>query len=156
VGQTFKLSPVLDHKTNRHRLKLALTCAPIKGKISSWLLATDLPLSAHQIVDIYRRRFWCQESFRDPKQEFQLESVRVQLARRLENLWLALAIVFLILAVSGVKAENLGYPIQFAARKKGQTMLSWIQVARHWLRESTKFLNLLFEIKAAGFSLHWV
>jgi hypothetical protein len=35
-------------------------------------------------------------------------------------------------------------------------MLSWIQVALHLLRESTTFLNLLFENKAGGFSLHWV
>lgn len=156
VGQTFKLSQVLYHKTKRHRLKLALTCALIKGKVSAWLLATDLPLSARQIVDIYRRRFWCEESFRDQKQEFQLESVRVQQARRLENLLLALAIAFLILAVIGIKAENLGYTIKFVARKKGKKMFSWIQVALHLLRESTKFLNLLFENKAGGFSLHWV
>ncbi|MBI3950419.1 MAG: transposase, partial [Acidobacteria bacterium] len=156
LGQPFKLSQVLYHKTKRHRLKLALTCALIKGKISSWLLATDWPLSARQIVDIYRRRFWCEESFRDQKQEFHLESVRVQLARRLENLLLALAIVFLLLAVIGIKAENLGYAIKFSARKKGKKMLSWIQVALHLLRESTRFLNLLFENMAAGFSLHWV
>jgi hypothetical protein len=156
VGQTFKLSPVLYHKTKRHRLKLVLSCALIEGKVSSWLLATDLPLSARQIGDIYRRRFWCEESFRDQKQEFQLEAVRVQLARRLENLLLALAIVFLILAVMGIKAENLGYAIKFSARTKGKKTFSWIQLALHLLQESTKFLNLLFENKASGFSLHWV
>jgi len=156
VGQTFKLSQVVYHKTRRYRLKLALTCARIKGKVSAWLLATDLPLSARQIVEIYRRRFWCEESFRDQKQEFQLESVRVHQARRLENLLLALAIVFLLLAVIGVKGENLGYTIKFAGRKKGKKTLSWIQLALHLLRESTTSLNLLFENKADCFSLHWV
>jgi len=75
VGQTFKLSPVLYRKTKRYRLKLVLTCALIEGKVSSWLLAIDLPLSARQSVDIYRRRFWCEESFRDQKQGFRLERV---------------------------------------------------------------------------------
>ena len=156
VGQTFKLSEVRYHKSKRLELKLALNCALIKGKLSSWLLATDLPLQARQLVEIYRRRFWCEESFRDQKQEFGLEGVRVTEACRLENLLLALALVFLILAVIGLKAEKLGLAVKFAGRKKGQKVLSWVQVGLHLLRESTRFLNLLFENKAGYFSLHWV
>ena len=156
VGQTFKLIEVRYHKTKRLELKLALNCALIKQKVSAWLLATDLPLQARQVVEIYRRRFWCEESFRDQKQEFGLEGVRVREARRLENLLLALALVFLLLAVIGLRAEKLGYAAKFAGRKKGQKVLSWVHVALHLLRESSGFLNLLFENKAGCFSLHWV
>jgi hypothetical protein len=156
LGQTFKLTPVRYHKRQRLELKLALTCARIKAKVSAWLLATDLPLSARQLVDIYRRHFWCEESFRDQKQEFDLQGVRVTLARRLENLLLALAIVFLLLAVIGQRAEQLGYADKFAGRKKRQKTLSWLQLALHLLRESTKFLNLLFDSTTNCFSLHWV
>lgn len=156
VGQTFKLSAVRYHKTQRLELKLALNCALIEGKVSTWLLATDLPLQARQLVEIYRRRFWCEESFRDQKQEFSLEGVRVTQARRLENLLLALAIVFLLLAVIGLRAEKLGYTAKLAGRKKGQKVLSWVAVALHLLRQSSRFLNLLFENKAGCFSLHWV
>ena len=155
-GQTFKLSSVLYNQRRRLPLKLALTCARIKGKLSSWLLATDLPLSARQIVDIYRRRFWCEESFRDQKQEFGLEGVRVTLARRLENLLVALAIVFLLVAVIGQRAEKLGYADKFAGRKKRQKTLSWLQLALNLLRESSKYLNLLVDNSANCFSLHWV
>ena len=77
-------------------------------------------------------------------------------ARRLENLLLALALVFLIVAVIGLRAEKLGYSDKFAGRKKGQKVISWVQVALHLLRESGRFLNLLFENKAGCFSLHWV
>ncbi len=156
VGQTFKLSSVRYHKTKRLELKLALNCALIEKKVSAWLLATDLALQARQLVEIYRRRFWCEESFRDQKQEFGLEGVRVRQARRLENLLLALALVFLIVAVIGLRAEKLGYSDKFAGRKKGQKVISWVQVALHLLRESGRFLNLLFENKAGCFSLHWV
>ena len=76
------------------------------------------------MVEIYRRRFWCEESFRDQKQEFGLEGVRVCEARRLENLLLALALCFLLLAVIGLRAEKLGYATKFAGRKKGQKVLS--------------------------------
>lgn len=155
VGQCFKLRDVIYHKTKRYRMKLVLNCARIKGKVSSWLLATDLALSGRQIVNIYRRRFWCEESFRDQKQEFELERVRVKQAKRLENLLLALAIVLLILAVIGMRGNKLGYEDKFSTRKKKQTVLSWVQVALDLLRESAKFLNLLFESGGSGFNFRW-
>ena len=67
VGQCFKLSDVIYHKTKQYRVKVVLNCARIKGKVSRWLLATNLGMSARQIVSIYRERFWCEESFRDQK-----------------------------------------------------------------------------------------
>ena len=68
--------------------------------MSRWL-ATNLALQARQLVEIYRRRFWYEESFRDQKQEFDMEGVRVCEARRMEKLLLALALCFLLLAVIG-------------------------------------------------------
>ena len=90
---------MIYHKTKRYALKLVLNCEKREGKACSWLLATDLGLERAQVVKIYERRFWCEESFRDQKQEFELEAVRVKQAERLENLLLALAIVLMILAV---------------------------------------------------------
>ena len=136
-------------------MKIVLNCARIKGKECSWLLATDLGLSARQIVNIYRRRFWCEESFRDQKQEFELEGVRVTKASRLENLLMALAIVLLILAVIGMRGNKLDYANKFCTRKKKQTVLSWVQIALDLLRESTRFLNLLFDSQGSGFCFRW-
>lgn len=155
VGQCFKLSRVIYHKTKREQMKIVLNCARTEGKVASWLLATDLGLSARQIVNIYRRRFWCEESFRDQKQEFELEGVRVTKSARLENLLLALAIVLLILAVIGLRGNKLGYEDKYCARKKKQTVLSWVQVALKLLRESAKYLNLLFDGQGTGFHFHW-
>jgi hypothetical protein len=155
VGQCFKLSEVTYHKTKRYQMKIVLNSARIKGKVSSWLLATDLGLSARQIVAIYGRRFWCEESFRDQKQEFELEAVRVTKAERLENLLLALAIVLMMLAVIGIRGNKLGYEDKFCTRKKKQAVLSWVQVALKMLRESARFLNLLFESQGTGFYFRW-
>jgi rhodanese-related sulfurtransferase len=155
VGQCFKLSKVIYHKTKRYPMKIVLNCARIEGKVSSWLLATDLGLSARQIVEIYRRRFWCEESFRDQKQEFELEAVRVTKACRLENLLVALAIVMLILAVIGMRGNKLGYRDKYCTRKKKRVVLSWVQVALNLLRESAKFLNLLIESRGIGFNFRW-
>lgn len=155
IGQCFKLSDVIYHKTKRYPMKVVLNCARIEGKVSSWLLATNLGLSARQIVGIYRRRFWCEESFRDLKQEFKLEAVRVTKAERLENLLLALAIVLLMLAVIGIRGNKLGYRDKFCTRKRRQVVLSWVQVALKLLRESAKYLNLLFDGTATGFYFRW-
>jgi hypothetical protein len=155
VGQTFKINQVRYHKSQRYPLKLVFNCAKIDGKVSTGLLATNLPLTAGQIVQIYRRRFWCEESFRDQKQEFELEKVRVKEARRLENLLLALALVLLILAVIGMRGKKLGYADKFATPKKQKTVLSWVQLALWLLRKSTKYFNLLFDNEAECFSYHW-
>jgi len=155
VGQTFKLSKVSYHKTKRYQLNVVLNCAKVKGKQSSWLIVTDLPMTGRQIVGIYKRRFWCEESFRDQKQEFDLEGVRVKEARRLENLLMALAIVFMIMAVIGMRGKCLGYAEKYSVKKKQQEVLSWMQVALKMLRETTAYLNLLFRCAGSEFYFRW-
>jgi hypothetical protein len=155
VGQCFKLSRVTYHKTKRYGLKLVLNCEKREGKVCSWMLATNLGLTAKQTVGIYTRRFWCEESFRDQKQEFDLEGVRVKQAARLENLLLVLAIAVMILAVIGMRGNKLACADKFCPRKKKQKLLSWAQIALNLLRESSKFLDLLFESRATGFCFRW-
>jgi hypothetical protein len=155
VGQRFKLREVIYHKTKHLALKLVLNSEKIKGKACSWILATDLGLSAGQVVKIYERRFWCEESFRDQKQEFELEAVRVKQACRLENLLLVLAIVLMIVAVIAERGKKLGYEEKFSIVKKKRRELSWVQVGLNLLRESAKYLNLLFDSKGTGFCFRW-
>jgi hypothetical protein len=104
---------------------------------------------------IYRRRFWCEESFRDQKQEFEIERVRVTKAARLENLLLGLAIVLMMLAVIGLRGNELGRGDKYCTRKKKRVVLSWVQVALKMLRESARFLNLLVESQGTGFYFRW-
>ena len=155
VGQTFKLTRVRYHKQQRYELKLAINCIQINGKPSTWLLATNLPQTASQIVAIYRRRFWCEESFKDQKQAFKLEKVRLKSAEHLDNLLLALAIAFFLLALIGVRAEKLDYTTQFATVKKDTRVLSWCHLALDLLKKSTKYLNLLFDNQAGVLGYHW-
>lgn len=154
TGQRFKLQ-VVYHKSKRVEMKIVLNCEKIKGKACSWLLATDLGLSAGQVVKIYERRFWCEESFRDQKQEFELEAVRVKQASRLENLLLALAIVLLIVEVIAERGKKLGYEEKYSVVKQKRREMSWVQVGLNMLRESAKYLNLLFESRGTGFCFRW-
>jgi Transposase DDE domain len=159
VGQCFKLSEVIYHKTKRYGLKVVINCERREGKVCSWLLATNLGMTARQTVKIYARRFWCEESFRDQKQEFKLEGVRVQQAARLENLLLVLGIVLMMLAVIGMRGNKLACAEKYRPRKKERgkprVWLSWVQIALNLLRESSKFLDLLFESRATGFNFRW-
>ena len=155
TGQCFKLREVIYHRTKRLEMKLVLNCVKIKGKACSWMLATDLGLSAGQVVRVYQRRFWCEESFRDQKQEFELEAVRVKQAARLENLLVALAIVLMILAVIAQRGKKLGYEVKFSIVKKKRSEISWVQVGLNLLRESAKYLNLLFDSGGTGFCFRW-
>ena len=155
VGQCFKLSKVTYHKTRRYELKVVLNCEKRGGKVCSWMLGTNLGLTAKQTVAIYARRFWCEESFRDQKQEFELEGVRVKQAARLENLLLVVAIAVMILAVIGMRGNQLACAEKFSPRKKKPNLLSWAQIALNLLRESSKFLDLLFESRDTGFCFRW-
>lgn len=155
TGQCFKLREVLYHKTKRYVLKVVLNCEKIKGKSCSWMLATDLGLTAREVVKIYERRFWCEESFRDQKQEFELEAVRVKRAERLENLLLALAIVLMIVAIISQRGKKLGYEEKFSIVKRKRREISWVQVGLNLLRESSKYLNLLFDSGGTGFCFRW-
>jgi Transposase DDE domain len=155
VGQCFKLSKVTYHKRQRYELKVVLNCEKRDGKVCSWMLATNLGLTARQTVAIYARRFWCEESFRDQKQEFDLEGVRVKQAARLENLLLVLAIAVMILAIIGMRGNKLECAEKFCPRKMKRMLLSWAQIALNLLRESNKFLDLLFESRATGFCFRW-
>ena len=122
VGQCFKLSKVIYHKTQRYELKVVLNCERRDDKVCSWMLATNLGVTARQAVAIYARRFWCEESFRDQKQEFDLEGVRVKQAARLENLLLVLAMALMILAIIGMRGNKLACSEKFCPRKKQQVL----------------------------------
>ncbi len=155
AGQCFKLREVVYHKSKRAQMKLVPNCEKVKGKACSWLIATDLGLSAREVVGIYERRMWCEEGFRDQKQEFQLEAVRVKQASRLENLLLALSIAQMILAVIAQRGKKLCWEEKFSIVKKKRSEISWVQVGLNLLRESAKYLNLLFDSSGVGFCFRW-
>lgn len=159
VGQCFKLSRVVYHQKRRYGLKVVCSCEKREGKVGSWLLATNLGQTARQTTAIYGRRFWCEESFRDQKQEFGLEKVRVKEAARLENLLLVMAVAMMMVAVIGMRGNKLACAEKYRQKKKRRgkprVWLSWMQIGLNLLRESSRFLDLLFESQATGFYFRW-
>jgi len=81
--------------------------------------------------------------------------VRVKQAPRLENLLLALAIVLMILAVIAERGEKAGLRGEILDSKKEAEGTSWMRVGLSLLRESAKYLNLLFDSSDTGFCFRW-
>jgi hypothetical protein len=79
----------------------------------------------------------------------------VKKGERLENLLLVLAIALMMLAVIGMRGNKLECAEKFSPRKKKAVLLSWVQMALNLLRESSKFLDLLFESRDTGFCFRW-
>jgi len=53
-----------------------------------------------------------------------------------------------------VRRKKLGYAATYSAPKKKAAVISWVQMALHWLRESTNYFKLLFDHSAGCFSWH--
>lgn len=78
-----------------------------------WLLVTDLDgVSVHEIVSIYRRRWWIETTFRDKKNRdwgLGLASVALKAHQRYERLFCIVALAFIFLTAHGAAAEAEGF-----------------------------------------------
>lgn len=83
-----------------------------KGMKEPWCLATSLgSASARQVVDLYSRRFSCEETFRDVKDlrfGMGLSAVRVKSPERRDRLLLVSALAQVLLTLLGAAGESLG------------------------------------------------
>ncbi len=83
-----------------------------KGMKEPWCLATSLDTaSARQVVDIYSRRFSCEETFRDVKDlrfGMGLSAVHVKSPERRDRLLLVSALAQVLLTLLGAAGESLG------------------------------------------------
>lgn len=83
-----------------------------KGMKEPWCLATSLDTAnARQVVDLYSRRFSCEETFRDVKDlrfGMGLSAVRVKSPERRDWLLLVSALAQVLLTLLGAAGESLG------------------------------------------------
>ncbi|WP_237078711.1 hypothetical protein [Myxococcus xanthus] len=83
-----------------------------KGMKEPWCLATSLgSASAREVVDLYSRRFSCEETFRDVKDlrfDMGLSAVRVKRPERRDRLLLVSALAQVLRTLLGAAGESLG------------------------------------------------
>ena len=78
----------------------------------SWSLVTSLSLPKEEIIELYSRRFTCEEHFRDAKDDrfgVGLKETRVSTPARRDRLLLIYAISVILLTLLGKTGESLGY-----------------------------------------------
>jgi len=100
-----------------------------RGQKEPWYLATDLS-DPKEAIQLYRRRAWIDEMFRDWKSYFRLEESRVSSVERLERLLAVLVIAYGILAWVGLLAVEPEFVEQVISWGKA----SFIFLALEYLR----------------------
>ncbi|MBI5479928.1 MAG: IS4 family transposase [Deltaproteobacteria bacterium] len=102
-----------------------------------WLLASSLAWTGPQLVEVYGRRFTCEENFRDEKDpRFGLGTNEVNLstAARRDRLMLLVALAVALLTLLGAAGEGLGLDRQLRANTAKRRTHSLFRQGRDYLR----------------------
>lgn len=122
-----------------NRLRSGSQLKAKRGAIEPWLLATSLAhASAATICDLYATRMQIEETFRDtknPRFGWSLQHARYRSTRRLDTLFLLLALAMLLVMLLGSAAEaikrHLGYQ---SNTTKTRRVLSWFVLGNRIIR----------------------
>jgi hypothetical protein len=104
-----------------------------------WFLVTDLnDASAKEVVDIYRRRWWIETTFRDNKNRdwgLGLSNVTLKDYRRYERLFYIVALAFTFLSAHGAVAEAEGFDKGYKANTRKIRVLNLLRLGYIFIRQ---------------------
>lgn len=110
-----------------------------------WYLLTDLDdASIEEIVNMYRRRWWIETTFRDKKNRhwgLGLAQVTLHDHRRYERLFCIVALAFIFLTAHGAAAEEDGFDKQCKANTRTTRVLNLLRLGRIFIRQCGAQLN---------------
>jgi hypothetical protein len=130
-GKKTRLTPRRPRKSPRcNRLRSGSQLKAKRGAIEPWLLATSLShASAATICDLYATRMKIEETFRDtknPRFGWSLQHARYRSTRRLDNLFLLIALAMLVVMLLGSAAEATNRHLAYQSNTiKTRRVLSW-------------------------------
>lgn len=103
-----------------------------------WYLITDLKdASMREIVNIYRRRWWIETTFRDHKNRhwgLGLANVTLKDHRRYERLFCIVALAFILLIAHGASAEEHGFDKECKANTRKVRVLNLLRLGYLFIR----------------------
>jgi len=120
-----------------------------------WLLASSLPWTGPQLVEVYGRRFTCEENFRDQKDpRFGLGTGEVNLSTpaRRDRLTLLVALAVALLTMLGAAGESLGLDRQLRANTATRRTHSLFRQGRDYLRGALGKMRDVVALIRAGFT----
>ena len=119
AGLARRYNKVLYHRSRRIEVSLAITHAepaPEPG-----YLITNVEGKARKIAELYRRRMWIEESFRDAKSNLGLASLWLATCERMERLLIVMAVTMLLCVLTALKwrSENGDRDPQLSTKRRG-------------------------------------
>lgn len=104
-----------------------------------WYLVTDLPdASMRELVNIYRRRWWIETTFRDKKNRnwgLGLASVALKDHTRYERLFCIVALAFIFLSAHGAYAEQNGFDKGCKANTRKVRVLNLLRIGHIYIAQ---------------------
>ncbi|MEE9393518.1 MAG: IS4 family transposase [Planctomycetota bacterium] len=100
-----------DAYVTRSEHRVGVVTVRRKGMKAAWCMATTLAADPNEVVDLYQRRFTCEETFRDEKDlRFGLGILATNIANpdRRDRLLAVLMLATIALTLLGAAGENLG------------------------------------------------
>jgi hypothetical protein len=149
-GEKRKLSQVGYCKRAEERLELAISCVNATDEAGDrWYLASHMKWSAEKMVDEYRRRFWCEEGFRDVKWTLGFAKARIKEISAWTRMFSLHALAMLVLASVEseilLKNEKKGAAKmrEVASRRKGGWDISLLSATIKLLKRDKSLYNCL-------------
>jgi hypothetical protein len=108
-----------------------------KDALEPWYLASNIVAEAQHIIALYRRRFTCEEQFRDEKDSrFGLgtKQIRVSTCERRDRMLLVNALATVLLTLLGAVGEKLGYDKKLRANTEKKRTHSLFRQGREYVR----------------------
>ncbi len=149
-GEKQKIGKVRYCKRDEEILEIAVSCvkATDEGK-DRWYLVSNMKWSAEKMVEEYRRRFWCEEGFRDVKWTLGFAKARIKEIKAWTRMFGLHAIAMLVLASVEskilLKNEKQGAEKMrgVASRRKGGWNISLITATIKLLKQDKSLYNCL-------------
>ena len=149
-GEKQKISQVRYCKSDEERLEMAVSCVKATDEAGDrWYLVSNMKWSAKKMVDEYRRRFWCEEGFRDVKWTLGFAKARIKEIKAWTRMFGLHALAMLVLASVEseilLKNEKKGQEKmkEVANRRKGGWDISLIRATIKLLKRDKNLYNCL-------------
>lgn len=149
-GERKKVGRVRYCRSDEEELELAVSCVKAEDEAKDrWYLVSNMNWSAEKMTDEYRRRFWCEEGFRDVKWTLGFAKAKIKEIKAWTRMFGLHAIAMLALASLEseilLKNEKKGRERmrKVAVRKKGGWNISLLRATIRLLKQDKSLYNFL-------------
>lgn len=134
VGAARRYDRVHYHKSQRVRVSLVIAHA--EPAPEPWYLVTNVQGKARAIANLYRRRMWIEEAFRDAKSNLGLRGLWLATCERMERLLIVMAVAMMLCVLTALKwrSDSGGKDPQLSTKRRGGA-LSVFREGLEWLRQ---------------------